>query len=299
MLNIVYATDGSDAAEAARLFLEALPLPAGTRVRVVSVLTDPTPIMAPPVQDFVINTQAFAELRAGERDIAEEAVQEAARRLAGDGVTATTELRDGDPAREILAAADEQEADLVVVGSKGLRGVEGFLLGSVARNVAKHSRRAVLVARAPLNGVRAAVVATDGSDHAKHAAAFAARFPVPEGADVTILNVIRPYTPFPGLFPTDREEFDTAVQEVREKQHEAASALTADARSRFTETGRTVHAEVHEGDPAAQILAAADEKGADLMVIGARGTSLIEGLLVGSVADRLLKEARCSVLVVP
>jgi nucleotide-binding universal stress UspA family protein len=56
--------------------------------------------------------------------------------------------------------------------------------------------------------------------------------------------------------------------------------------------------ELLTGDPATEILRVAEERNADLVVAGARGVSLIERLLVGSVADRLLKEAPCSVLIV-
>jgi nucleotide-binding universal stress UspA family protein len=52
------------------------------------------------------------------------------------------------------------------------------------------------------------------------------------------------------------------------------------------------------GDPADEILRLAEEREADLIVAGARGVSFLERLLVGSVADRLLKYADCSVLIV-
>jgi nucleotide-binding universal stress UspA family protein len=55
---------------------------------------------------------------------------------------------------------------------------------------------------------------------------------------------------------------------------------------------------VREGDPASEIQAAAVEMGADLIVAGARGASLIRGLVVGSVADRLLRSREASVLLV-
>jgi nucleotide-binding universal stress UspA family protein len=55
---------------------------------------------------------------------------------------------------------------------------------------------------------------------------------------------------------------------------------------------------VRTGNPATEILELAERRRADLIVAGARGVSLLEGLLVGSVAERLLREARCSVLIV-
>ena len=56
-------------------------------------------------------------------------------------------LREGDPAAQILAAADEVDAGLVVVGNKGMVGAKGFLLGSVPQEVSERSTRDVLIAR--------------------------------------------------------------------------------------------------------------------------------------------------------
>ena len=56
-------------------------------------------------------------------------------------------LREGDPAAQILAAADDIDAGLVVVGNKGMVGAKGFLLGSVPQEVCERSTRDVLIAR--------------------------------------------------------------------------------------------------------------------------------------------------------
>jgi nucleotide-binding universal stress UspA family protein len=56
-------------------------------------------------------------------------------------------LRQGPPAKEILAAGDDVDAGVIVVGNKGMTGAKGFLLGSVPQEVAEGSRRDVLIAR--------------------------------------------------------------------------------------------------------------------------------------------------------
>jgi nucleotide-binding universal stress UspA family protein len=65
---------------------------------------------------------------------------------AGD-VPTDVMLREGQPAAQILAAADEVDAGVVVVGNKGMTGAKGFLLGSVPQEVAEGSTRDVLIAR--------------------------------------------------------------------------------------------------------------------------------------------------------
>jgi nucleotide-binding universal stress UspA family protein len=94
------------------------------------------------------------------------------------------------------------------------------------------------------------------------------------------------------------ESFRQAVGDLEERSMQYARDLTAAAAERIDAAGRCAQAEVRRGDPAAEILKLAEERGADLILAGARGTSLLQGLFVGSVADRLLQQARCSVLIV-
>ena len=73
---------------------------------------------------------------------------EAAASLARDaGVSARTYARQGDPADAILDVAEEREADLIVVGNKGMSGVKRFLLGSVPNKVSHHAPCSVLIIR--------------------------------------------------------------------------------------------------------------------------------------------------------
>lgn len=298
MFKVLFATDGSEAAAEAERLLKALPLPEGAQIEVLCVVSEPVPLIGAYAEGAWVNQDPLYQIAQTERDLAQSLLEGAAARLSRPGVETRVAIRDGAVAREIMAAADDSQADLVVVGSRGLTGLDRLLLGSVAQNVARHSRRPVLVAREPRHGLSQCVLATDGSDHAQHAASFAATLPLPEGMRTTCVHAFKPYDPFPGLFPTDREEFEAAVAEVREKQRGTAARIAARSAEPLAQAGRPVETEVREGDPATQVLALADEVGADLIIAGARGASLIEGLLVGSVADHLVKEAECSVLLV-
>jgi nucleotide-binding universal stress UspA family protein len=81
-----------------------------------------------------------------ERELAEDVVRRAEQRLRGSGVSVTAATRLGDPADAVLAVADELDADLVVVGNRGMTGVRRYLLGSVAGRVAHHARCSVHIA---------------------------------------------------------------------------------------------------------------------------------------------------------
>jgi nucleotide-binding universal stress UspA family protein len=63
------------------------------------------------------------------------------------GVSVTTHARQGDPADAILDVAEEQNADLVIVGNKGMTGAKRFLLGSVPNKVSHHAPCSVLIVR--------------------------------------------------------------------------------------------------------------------------------------------------------
>ena len=69
------------------------------------------------------------------------------RRCARPGVEVATYARQGDPADAILDVAEEQKADLIVVGNKGMSGAKRFLLGSVPNKVSHHAPCTVMIIR--------------------------------------------------------------------------------------------------------------------------------------------------------
>jgi nucleotide-binding universal stress UspA family protein len=143
---IVVGTDGSATADKAVDVAGELALACGAVVHVVTAY--------PPVRSAVLASvgasggglSAPAWLGDGERVAAEEVVRRAGERLAQSGVTAQTVARLGEPADALLAIAEEIEADLVVVGNRGMTGVRRYLLGSVADRVAHHAHCSVHIA---------------------------------------------------------------------------------------------------------------------------------------------------------
>ncbi|WP_188596821.1 universal stress protein [Thermocladium modestius] len=76
---------------------------------------------------------------------AKELLDEAAKKAMEQGVNAEQLLERGDAASKIIDAADNLCVDMIVMGSRGLRGVTKFLLGSVSERVVKYSKRPVMV----------------------------------------------------------------------------------------------------------------------------------------------------------
>ena len=295
MFTIVFGTDGSADSRGAAGFLAPLPLPAGSAIYVLSVIYEWTvPPAAFPDAPLIQLTQ----IRQEEESRAAAAVREAAEILTRERVLVATETPVGEPAHELLLAAERHHANLIAVGSKGLTGLDRFILGSVAGNVAHHAKCPVLVAHAPKNGLKTAIVAIDESEHARNAAEFAARMPLPLETTCVAVNVVRPYRPHHAADPEDPDAFQREVEEARSHRWAAGERIAARGQEPLAAVGRPVEIAVTEGDPTDQILAVAAQRGADLIIAGARGVSLIQGLLVGSVADRLLKQADRSVLLV-
>ena len=140
MDRIVIATDGSPAsAEALDVGLELAADEDATALLVhVAPLLDVLP-----GGGFPANPRLPHEITEADRVPLEQAEQVAKEA----GVQATTELLVGDAAREIAAYADSQDADMIVVGSRGHGAIANVLLGSVSRGVLRESRRPVLIVR--------------------------------------------------------------------------------------------------------------------------------------------------------
>jgi nucleotide-binding universal stress UspA family protein len=141
---MVVGTDGSETAgEAVRQATE-LAERVGATVHLVSAY-EPVPEgrLREERQDVPGDLQWMVNPR---EDVAE-TLEQAAERLREAGVEVETHAREGDPADAILDVAEEQQADLIVVGNKGMTGAKRFLLGSVPNKVSHHAPCSVMIIR--------------------------------------------------------------------------------------------------------------------------------------------------------
>jgi nucleotide-binding universal stress UspA family protein len=83
------------------------------------------------------------------RELAEATAAEAVKSLRADGVHARWSIGQGNPAHEIIEAAGRCGSDLIVLGSRGHKGIARIIPGSVARNVLLHTDASVLIVREP------------------------------------------------------------------------------------------------------------------------------------------------------
>lgn len=187
----------------------------------------------------------------------------------------------------IVEEANEFKPDLIVVGSHGRGGVKRFFLGSVSLKVLSEAKCSVRVARALSD--RAAgddsplrlVVAVDGSpDSANAVEAVLRRDWLPE-TSVRLISAVEslPFSVLLGELPRAEKLREQAAEKLKEKGLHVSTVI---------EFGRAKNVIVEE----------AEKWGADAIFIGAKGHSLVERVLLGSVSYAVAARAHCTVEVV-
>jgi nucleotide-binding universal stress UspA family protein len=287
MRRILLATDGSSDAQEACTWLGSSPLPPHATVRVVSVAMVPSsPLDVAPVRDYQ------ASLRQQARGVADGACATLASRFR----TIEAHVVDGDPREEIVRAAEEWPADLVVLGARGLTSVARFLIGSVSLAVARHAHCPVLVVKGSARAVRRMVVAVDGSEQAALAAACVRRLAV-AGARVTLVGVVELPRLLSAVSPVESASPAVIEAIVAERTTALEHALSR-AQATLEDSVASVEQRLASGYPAEEILRAASEDDSDVVVVGARGLGLLKRLLLGSVSEAVLRHADRPVLIV-
>ena len=142
--SIVVGTDGSETAgEAVRQATE-LAKAVGARVHLVSAFE---PVGNQRLREERQQVPEDMQWMVNPREDVEATLNEAAEQIKEAGVDVETFARQGDPADAILDVAEENNADLIIVGNKGMSGAKRFLLGSVPNKVSHHAPCSVMIIR--------------------------------------------------------------------------------------------------------------------------------------------------------
>lgn len=280
---VIVATDGSSDARAAVTTAGHFPWPAETRVRVV------------------VARRSRAEYR---RSIlltaldrgAEIAADHARRSLARRWPDVDVVIVDKPPVRAVLAEAERFRADVIIVGWRGHGAVRRVLMGSVSRGVIRRAQCAVLVVRRAQR-VRRIVVGLDRSPTASRALAFVGRLVPPDRGRVTLVTATTLMTVPSRRFVPGASEVAREVRRRNTVQARTAMKELSRGAARLKQGGWDTRTVLTTGEPLRDLLRAVTAARAHLLVVGAKGTSRLRHLLVGSVAAGVVNSSPVPVLV--
>jgi nucleotide-binding universal stress UspA family protein len=209
------------------------------------------------------------------------------------GIEVKSLLCEGEPPEVILSMAAERNADLIVLGTYGRKGLNRFLMGSVTSQVIVNSPVDVLVIKKKCSECtgtyRSILVSYDGSDFSKNALVRACRLSRIDNSEVSVLYVIPRYEEMVGFFRTES---------IKKSLLEEARKIVDGAKDLASENGVAVRTEIREGHAADKILETAAGMKSDLIIMGSYGWRGVNKAIMGSTTERVLINAPCPVLAV-
>ncbi|MEV4411899.1 universal stress protein [Catellatospora sp. NPDC049609] len=228
----------------------------------------------------------------GLRHDAEQALAEAAAaaKKTDPAVSVLTDLITGAPSPVLLRAA--RDAELLVIGDRGLGGFTGLLVGSVAVQCTAHGHTPVLVVRGEQHAEGPVVVGVDGSPDSVRTVEAAFEEAAMRGAELLAVHTWTRSTGHAHGEHHDHKHDSATV--AREEGHLLEEAMAA-VRKDYPDVPVREH--LARGRPAKVLVELS--KRAQLVVTGAHGRGGFAGLLLGSVSHQVLHHAACPVLVVP
>jgi nucleotide-binding universal stress UspA family protein len=200
----------------------------------------------------------------------------------------TKQLRIGSPAKIILSMAEEQKADLIVIGARGLGPIKERLFGSVSHRILTLAPCATLIVNGPVKPVKQILLPLEGPSDAEAAVRFLRLKPFHEAVELTLMTVL-PWTEPPWPSGTAAE---AATTEMLEKQTEYIESIA----ERLRAIGYQAHGVAVVGTPATMILQQATTLRSDLILMGTRGRQGITRFVLGSTSHAVLHKTPCPVL---
>lgn len=247
----------------------------------------------------------YVEIDAGIRTRISESVRDRLAEIAEaprrDGLEVSWEVESGAASEVILRAAEKTGADLLVIGTRGIRGLDYLLLGSTAQRVVQRAACPVLTVH-PRDTrrerpIRRLVAATDFSHEAD--AALAASLALlggsPADTEVILLHVCQ--VPYELGLDTGYISAASGLQQCQDMMQQVERRLEK-AAGLLRESGIRTRILAIEGYPPEVIVDRADQTAADLVVMGTHGRTGLAHVLLGSTAERVIHRATCPVLTV-
>jgi nucleotide-binding universal stress UspA family protein len=288
---ILYATDLSPISEPA--WQEAREF--GRLFDAEILLVHVVPLVMLPLEGY-FPPQMYDELVQGARREAEAGFDRLLASVVGSGLKTRIRLEDGAPAERILAVANEEQADVVIVGTHGRAGLQRAILGSVADRLVRQAPCPVLTVEPTLGDkaggkIRRICYATDFSPTARAAWPWVVSIASAADAEIDLLHVTFPPVP-------DRHLSAETLGRIAQTLHEQGRLEVQGFLERSPFPDDRINVRLSHGDPGEQIVHQAQARSADLIVMGTHGRSGVVRWMLGSVAHHVIQAATCPVLTV-
>jgi nucleotide-binding universal stress UspA family protein len=279
-MRILLAVDASKYSGWAVNLLLKLPLIKEPEIDVMHVV-DPAvftqPLIAPPL------AEQYREAMGKEMDrrlrVADQLTARIVKKVRERWKKVKAIIEKGPIAEKIVARAREEDADLIILGSRGLSNIQRFMMGSVSYKVVTYAPCSVLVVKERARAIKRFLLAVDGSKTSEAAMRFLKSHFIPEKLQGTVLYVWDyPIHPHP----------DTLLLQMLKERY-GQPLMQAGFRS---------EALYVMGHAAARIVKAAQRQKMDLVVVGSRGLTGLKKFFLGGVSHKVVKYCPQSVLVV-
>ena len=304
---IILPLDGSDTSEQAIPLARGLALQLSLPIRLVYAVEPDSPA----ITQSLYSNRRWMEPASAREDGARDYLKMISSRLAADGLQVDTAIPRQEPARGIVEEAGQDPQALIVITSHGRSGLARWWLGSVADKVLHMSDNPVLIMRiregafrSPDESLGRLIVPLDGSELAELVLPHVAHLASGLGLPVTLLQITPPEEEYyryaamgPGLAPAPMPSAPSIAELVQEAAREG-SAYLDEVKSRLIGEGvQSVDTEVTLGTPADVIVDRVSDNGG-LVAMTTHGRSGVGRMMLGSVAERVIRQSGCPVLVV-
>ena len=283
-MKTLLAVDGSDNAYEAVHVMKYMAKP--EQLTLVHALNVPRP--AYPMMVSEAAEELYTALEQSMREDGERLLNRVQSLLPLHAGPTTRHLQIGSPAEVIVSMAEKQNADLIVMGARGLGPIKERLLGSVSHRILTLAPCATLIVNGPVKAIKQILLPLQGSFDAEAAVRFLQLKPFDDTVELTLMTVL-PSTEPP--WPSHAAAA-AAATELLEKQTEYIKGVA----ERLRAIGYQAHGVAVVGTPTTMILQQATTLRSDLILMGTRGRQGITRFVLGSVSHAVLHKMPCPVL---
>lgn len=284
-MRILLAVDGSDQSYFATRALEHLKQ--ADKIIALHALDVPYPAFPMVMPEVANDIYSVTEKRL--REEGERVLKFVRSILPPKTAEVSARLETGRPAEMILSVAEEEKADLIVLGARGLSPVKELLLGSVSHRVLAHASCPALIVNRALVSLSHILLPLQGPEDAEAAVRFLTAKPFKNPGEITVLSAEPFAQPTWPVGSSDKSLADDLFK--------VTECFVGDVAARLAALGYRATPVVRTEAPGAAILKHAETTKPDLLLMGSRGLGGVSRFMLGSVSHAVLNRAPCPVLI--